>query len=296
MRSFAEFVMKGRTQAIITVVLATGSVFFAWIGAAVIALVTLRKGTSQGVKVLYWAMIPAVMVAFIGDTAPLTTLLGVMFAAVILRATLSWTAVLTVSTLSGLFTGLIMLTLAEGYIAQIIQFLEQFIQQVSAQQGGEEGRPPSMLMAVPSELQVAGLLGVSNAFTIVISLLLARWWQALLYNPGGFKQEFHKLRVPPLMALILLIAIMACWSLGSDYILWAILFALPFLFAGFALAHGIAGWRKLNPDWLAVIYFLWFLFEAVKIAMVAVAVVDSFVDIRGRLPKRQDPDDENLEK
>ncbi len=81
MRALAEYVMRGRMQAVIVAAVATGSVLFAWIGAAVVALVTLRKGTNQGLYVLFWALLPAFIVAWGGDTGPLTTLLGVALAA-----------------------------------------------------------------------------------------------------------------------------------------------------------------------------------------------------------------------
>ena len=38
----------------------------------------------------------------------------------------------------------------------------------------------------------------------VLKLFLARWWQARLYNPGGFQQAFHSLRLSPLILLSLM--------------------------------------------------------------------------------------------
>ncbi len=60
MRALAQYVMRGRMQAVIVAAVATGSVLFAWLGAAVVALVTLRKGTNQGLYVLFWALLPSI--------------------------------------------------------------------------------------------------------------------------------------------------------------------------------------------------------------------------------------------
>ena len=48
MRGLAEFIMRGRWQALGIAVLGSGSLLFGWISAAAIALVTLRKGTASG--------------------------------------------------------------------------------------------------------------------------------------------------------------------------------------------------------------------------------------------------------
>ena len=48
MKSLAEFVMRGRFQALLVSVAGAGSMMFCWISAAVIALVTLRRGAGHG--------------------------------------------------------------------------------------------------------------------------------------------------------------------------------------------------------------------------------------------------------
>ena len=63
MRGLAEFIMRGRWQALAVAVLGSGSLLFGWISAAAIALVTLRKGTASGGWLVLWAMLPAAIVA-----------------------------------------------------------------------------------------------------------------------------------------------------------------------------------------------------------------------------------------
>jgi hypothetical protein len=117
MRALAEYVMRGRAQAVLVAALATGTVLFAWIGAAVVALVTLRKGAGHGAYVLFWALLPAAMLAALGDPGPVTTLLGVMLLAVVLRASHSWSWSLVAAVLSGLLTGLLLLNRAVAAVA-----------------------------------------------------------------------------------------------------------------------------------------------------------------------------------
>ena len=77
MRGLAEFIMRGRWQALGIAVLGSGSLLFGWISAAAIALVTLRKGTASGGWLVLWALLPAVIItAMTGDTGSVMLLLG----------------------------------------------------------------------------------------------------------------------------------------------------------------------------------------------------------------------------
>lgn len=286
MRALANYVMKGRTEAVIVAVLTTGSVLFAWVGAAVVALVTLRKGSNQGSYILLWAMLPAVVMAAMGDTGPVTTLLGVLLVASVLKSTNSWSMALMAGVISGVVTGLALLTVGQGYIEEVLQLLNEVLAQLASQSGEQS----VLTLMEPTASQVAGLFGLSNAFTVTMCLLLARWWQALLYNPGGFQQEFHALRLPPPLTVGLLCLGLLLSSLGSDYRIWAALFAMPLLFAGFALVHGLAAKKQLSSNWIGLFYFCWLLFDPLKALLLVAAIADSWLNIRGRLATSQSPD------
>jgi hypothetical protein len=285
MRALAEYVMRGRTEAVIVAALATGTVLFAWVGAAVVALVTLRKGINQGAYVLLWAMLPAVVMAAMGDTGPVTNLLGVTLVAAVLKLTASWPTTLVVGVFSGVLTGLALLTFGEGYINEVLQLISDMVAQLS-----ESGEAPPQIFIDPSSAQVAGLFGLSNTFSVLMCLLLARWWQASLYNPGGFKAELHRLLLPPPLTVSLLLVGLILWTLGTDFRLWSVLFAVPFVFAGFALVHGLAQQRGLSSNWLVVFYICWLVFSPLKAVLLVVAIADSWLDIRGRLAAKQNSD------
>ena len=287
MRALAEYVMKGRAEAVIVAAVATGTILFAWVGAAVIALVTLRKGPSQGGQALLWAMLPAVVMAAMGDTGPVTTLLGVMLAAIVLRSTTSWPWALVAAVTSGIVTALLLLTFGRGYLEEILRLLSDALAQLQSQNSAST----PLQLVQPTVMQVAGLLGLSNAFTVVMCLILARWWQALLYNPGGFSAEFHGLRLPPQLSIALLLVGLLLSTLGSDYRLLAVIFALPFMFAGFALVHGLAARKQLSTNVLIMFYIVWLLFAPVKALLLIAAIIDSWINFRGRVAdKGQSPD------
>lgn len=280
MRALAEYVMKGRSQAVLAVVFATGTVLFAWLGAAIVALVVLRKGTKQGSFVLFWGLLPATYLATVGDTGPIVTLLGTTLTAVVLRVTGSWSWALVTAVGSGLLTAVVLSTVGAGYVELILQLLRDTFAELAKQSANADASNPLVL---PTALQIAGLMGLTNAFTAAMCLLLARWWQALLYNPGGFQAEFHRLRLAPQLTVLLIALGLALSLMGSDFRFWAVIFALPLVFAGFALIHGLAGHKQLKNSWLGLIYGGWLMLTPVRAVVLLLAVADSWLDFRSRL-------------
>ncbi len=282
MRVLADYVMRGRAQAVLAAVFTIGTVIFSWVGAAIVALVTLRRGSSEGSQVLLWALIPALVLAAWGDTGPVTTLLGVTLAAIVLRNTTSWSLALVAAVASGLLTGLMLLTLGQGYLEEVLGLFTSVIEQINSQADGQE----QATIALPTAAMIAGLLGLSNAASVVMCLMLARWWQAMLYNPGGFRDEFHQLRLSPLLVMLLIVVGMGLTALGADYHAWALIVALPLLFAGLALVHGVAARRQLGGGFMAAFYIALLMLHPLKLLLLLLAVVDSLINIRGYIKPR----------
>lgn len=277
MRALAEFVMRGRTQAVAVSVLGVGTVFFAWVSAAIIGLVTLRKGVGQGGYILVWALVPAAVIATqAADLGPITAIVGVYLGASVLRASASWPLALTAISLAGLLLAVLMNTAAQAQAQQIADMLAQLLQQM-------QERNPQMQAQALTATDVAGLMGVINAYTVALGLLLARWWQALLYNPGGFRSEFHALRLSPTLAAALVLGMLLLGASGA-WTNWMLVLQVPLTFAGIALVHAAVDRYQLRTGWLVLFYGLWVLLMPMRWLVQLLAVIDSFIDVRKRLP------------
>jgi hypothetical protein len=280
MRGLAEFIMRGRTQALVVSCLSAGTVFFFWLGAAAVALVTLRKGVAEGLQILAWALLPAAAVLYYGmEFAPLAALVGSFACAAVLRQTVSWPATLLSASLCGLATGLVLLFFAGDYIAMIKQLVDDIFAQWQTQLAAEGDTLP---MVAPTAEFIVGVFGLVNALTVVLCVVLARYWQALLYNPGGFGEEFQRVRLPPVMALPLLLVALACVIQGGAWLPWAYLVAVPCLVAGISLVHGLAGIKHWKGYRLVLFYSLLLLINPVKELVILAGVIDSWVDFRQR--------------
>ncbi len=273
MRGLAEFVMKGRKQAIIAVLL-LGLVPLAYfLSPVVVGLVILRRGLIEAAKVLVWAILPAGGWALAGDPVPLIMLLGVTGLAGLLRVSESWEFTL----LGAIAVGLCV----EIYLRVQPAVLDLIFLQMQPyfDANGIQGEQLDSLRNV-----MTSFMGAVYMLLAIVLLMLSRWMQAALFNPGGFQKEFHGLRVEQKVALLLVGLMM----LANFEILipqsWMLYLVLPLMFSGLALVHAVVAAKKLSSLWLAVLYAL-IVLPLIANMIVLLALLDSWYDFRKRLQK-----------
>ena len=281
--------MRGRLQALLVTVVGASSMLFCWVSAAVIALITLRKGAGEGAWLLMWALLPAGMLLFYsGDSGPVAMLVGTMFLALVLRTTVSLSAAILASIAVGGLTGLAMVIFGSQLLDQLVGFFAEFF--VTLEQQLSEGNAEAVVLTPPTALQVAGMLGAISAVSSVMCLLLARYWQAALYNPGGFGEEFRGLYFKPTVAAALVLPALGIYALGEQYHTWAVILVVPLTFAGLALVHARAKRRGQGKGWLTGFYLAWLILDPMKLVVVVAAIADSWIGFRQRWAKAADED------
>jgi hypothetical protein len=279
MRALAEFIMKGRLQAVAVAGLGVGTLVFAWVGVAAAVLVLLRKGLAEGAYVVFWALLPAIAVATIGaDVGPLTMLLGASATALVLRNTQQWANALITAVAAGLFSALLLTQFANAYLASVLELVQPMLQKMQAS-------APGVFPEITTG-DIAALSGVSAVLWSTLAVMLARWWQALLYNPGGFRLEMWQLRLSPAVTIGLVAMMLLLSKIGGDYRFWAVMCVMPIVIAGLALVHGVVGRLGLGRAWLIVFYVALLMLRPLWVALILIAIVDSWIDIRRRLPVR----------
>lgn len=283
MRALADFVMRGRKQATLVVVLGTALPLAFWIGAAAAALVLLRRGLSDALGIAVWALLPALLWWYYGEPRPLLVLLGTLSLAAVLRNTASWRPVLLLSLPLGVLFGVII----GGVFGESVQRTSQELQELMPQMLGEVYQQmPDSERARIGELVAPVLTGLMAALLqllCLLGLLLGRYWQSLLYNPGGFAREFQALRLPAPLAIALLLGVFLLPGLGSQLAMLTPLCSIPLGFAGMALLHGLVAQKRIAGFWLVGFYIaLVFFMQVMFPLLVVLAVVDSLFDFRGR--------------
>jgi hypothetical protein len=284
MRGLAAFAMGGRSRAVFLAMASSGSLLFGWFSAALVALVTLRKGYGEGLMLLLWACLPALLLIRVtGDSTVLALILGTTALSVVLRASMSLALTALASAAIALATGVLTLALGGAMLEELVRVFGEFIVTLEAQRQ-EAGIAP-LGMREPTAVLLAGMLGTANGALSFLCLVLARSWQAGLYNPGGFGSEFRALRFPPAVVVGLVAAAAALVATGFDARSWATAMLLPVTIAGFALLHARARHRGQGSFWVGAIYVAWMVFDAAKLALVGLVVADAALDFRRRWGK-----------
>ncbi|MCQ4240141.1 hypothetical protein [Stutzerimonas stutzeri] len=289
MRALAEFIMRGRMQAIVVVAGSAALPMLFWLCAAAGSLVLLRRGLNDALGVLVWAVLPALAWWYFGDPRTLLVLLGTFGLALLLRSQNAWPRVMLCSVGLGLLYAVALGAVFGEPIAALAtelqkvlpDMLSQAYQQLSVE---ERARLEALLIPV-----LTGLLAALLQIVTLLSLILGRYWQALLYNPGGFGLEFRALRFSPVLAMLLLAGMLFGPSLGVQMAMLAPLCSVPLVFAGVALLHGLVSQGRMQRFWLVGLYVTLVLFMQVIYPLLAVmAIVDSFFDFRGRASRDDD--------
>jgi len=275
MKALAGFAMTGRRQAVLAATLLGFLPLVNFLSAPIVALVCLRHGMTEALLVLIWAALPAAGWAVAGDMIPLLTLLGSVALAALLRSTASWELVLLGAIAVGIGAQLALL-LQSGFVDLMLQQIELLMANPELQ-GQVSTLPPEQLQPL-----LRMFYGMMLMFLAISVLILARYWQAALYNPGGFRQEFHRLRLGWKTSALLCGAFVLA-TLGPAALQpFAILFVMPLLVAGVALVHGIAGLKKL-PAAVMVIFYVALMSPVMTQIVVLAAIADSWLDFRSRV-------------
>lgn len=281
MRAIAEFIMRGRMQATLVVAGCAALPLLIWLSAAAAALILLRRGAADAFSVWVWALLPAVAWWVLGDPMILLLAAGTLVLAQVLRASASWTWVL----LASVGLAVVFVQVIEVVSVQLLKGLAEFFRAAFAQTAADAQIPAEQIADIQASFVAAipGLLASSLQLMCLVFLVLARYWQAALFNPGGFGLEFRAIRLKPAVAVALLVGVLFAPMLGTGFAVLAPLCTVPLLFAGLALGHGLVKMKRLSSFWLVALYVAMLVIGNL---ICLLAVVDSLIDFRGRLARK----------
>ena len=269
MKKIAEFILSSYGHAVICVsTLACLAAFIpltGMISSAALALTALVWGTQRAAVVLLLST--AVLLGIF----VLASNIGIVVAgyeSVFLFALLQWLPILVISQLlrttrSLSFTlnvllifGLLVVVLSKFLVPESIELWDRFFNWVlQGDVAQKEANDPDFSQYYRDFLNV--MTGVAMASLILVwmvSLLLARWWQSLLNQPGSFRSEFVGLELGKVIAIggFVLFAVMIFSKAPLTRELLLVMMS-AFLFQGIATVHCLLAIRKAQ-GWLLGFY------------------------------------------
>lgn len=271
MRALAEFAMRSRYHAIGASMVTAILPLLGWLSTVIVVLVVLRQGALAGSHVLLWTSLPiGTAFYFVGDPSAMIVLVGAFLSAIVLRNTLSWEFVFVGAVIYSAVTVLVMNTVLVDFLVEIL-----------AQLGSELSR---------TEIQsLLPFFAFSQAVIILVSLFIARWSQSALYNQGGFKKEFHQLRLSPVVSGIVVAIMAVCFLFSEQLGRWLPLLVVPLMFSALGLVHWYIGYKKLTKNWVGGFYAgLVVLFQIGLPILASLALMDSWFNIRQRIQSIQE--------
>jgi len=309
MQALAKFMMHGRVQAIGSIVsLAVLSLIvspLAIFTTAGVALVTLVHGYREGLISLFVSTV--ILTVFtsvalsnpaIGMEMALKFWLPAWFLASIVftRASMSLAIVVAAALSSLLVIGFYSFTDPAAYWNEVINTqLVPMLKEAGMQI--QEDPEAEKIWVFMSKIMTGSALALFLALQ-TISLLLARYWQALLYNPKGFGQEFRQLRFGKVTANIALVVTVLAVTTSIEMALNLFFIAVVLMmFQGLALAHSLVEKCKLNSYLLVGMYVIMlFTLQSGAIGLLLIATIgllDNWLNLRFRLCAKKAQDDLN---
>ncbi|MCG6934754.1 MAG: hypothetical protein LJE73_02515 [Proteobacteria bacterium] len=308
MRLIAAFIMRGRWQAMVATaglaILALLLMPLSWplsyLSGGVVGLVTLVQGPKEGVlnaagAILLVAVLAMLLVGQPTVAAGFAVMLWMpaWLLAIVLYLSRSQALMLLVNVLLAMASVIVVFALVPDpaqwwhtYLAgEVIPMLKQagmVIPDEAAFMAGLE--TASRLMT--------GAMVASISFGLAMSLITARWWQAVVGNrPGAFGEEFRALRLGRIAAsaavLLSLLMLFIQGTLAELSLNLLEVMIIAFMFQGLAVGHALAHQFKANQAWLVMMYIVMIFTLPYGLLLVAlVGVLDNGFDFRARFRPR----------
>jgi len=288
MQAVLNWVMSSRWRATLGVWLMGALQWLNLFGGGLVALVGLRQGAREGLTVAILAALGLVPLALLLGLSPwhlpaaaLSIWLPVVVMAWALRRTGSLARACQLAGVFGLGLVLVLHTAEEDMIRLGRELIDQWLLPMYAER--PEG-PPSSEQLDQMALRLPGFFAAAVSLALILSLFLGRWWQAILYNPGGFRADFHEFRhgqaVVLLGGLLFILSALTQMALLDNLALVAI---LVLMFQGLAVCHALVYRRGMNALWLLPLYLLLVVAWVAMISVLAaLAILDNVFDLRAR--------------
>ena len=259
------------------------------VSSATVALVTLRRGAYEGLLVLLSASVAAAILGVIvlGNFQfafgyALILWFPVWILSIVLREgrhlSLAFEIASVLGVLAVLGVYLFMHSPVDYWQAVLSIMVEPMLQ--ASEVPAEQIKQTVVMLSK----YMTGLIATGSVAGLLLGLLLARWWQATLYNPGGFRTEYLSLRMPSrfTMATIVIFLIASLVEGVVSEVAWniGIILFMLYSFIGTAIAHALISRTKIKHFLLPFFYMLIFVVPHIVLPVAIIGLSDTWLNLR----------------
>lgn len=275
---FADWCLKHPYRMVSVIVALTLLPVGAFIAMALMSLVVLRYSAANAVLVVFTTIGMSLVAWWLnGSALPMLFALQILAMAEVLRRRTRWEDTLLVG---ALIVAVASLFNSAMWVPEGLSVTDR---------ASDTSVLSGLLGKEASEEQARHVLGImlciATFLPSTLALMLARHWQAALFNAGGFQREFHAFKLTPLVTALAMVMMVLC--MGSGLYAYAFLPMTIVVIAGAALVHGLVGQQSLSKMWLFGFYAVLSIQPLGIIIVSLLVVIDAFVDLRSRLTRSQ---------
>jgi hypothetical protein len=285
LKSFAHYLLKKRSNAAWVALAFSVPAFLSTFSMVIVGLVTLRKGAKEGLYVLIWATLPFIAHAYVAKSMAffITALSSFVFFwlfAWLLKRYGSWSLVLQVAAI----LSVVIVAGAHVVYGDVTQIWRSYISEAIQHSPMLENVEISSATVHKLASIATGVELLFAMVAIMLKLVVARWWQASVFNPGGLRKELLQIRLNKLVLLLfvlLMVLALVYKTLAPIDVLLPLLGA--YMLAGLSILHFWLGSYKHALLALVGFYIAVAMVPAVLLVVVLLAVVDSVVNLRVKM-------------
>lgn len=297
-----KYILSGRIQAITAITLSALISFllppFAFlISGSVVGLLTLRKGIVYTLHALVISgLILQIFFIFLG----ISLYINSIYILIIWLPILFLSTILRFSGRQGIlifFAGLITTILVIIFyltIGDVSTWWQERLDLVFEQSLAPEQLNEYRLALASTSGFINGIILAGFMMNMIMSVLFARWWQSRLFNLGGFRKEFYRLRIPTIILPVFIIILVLALTVNDP---WQDMFkdilivsVFVYLIQGISFAHRTVDKLKLSVGWLVFLYCLLMLVPQMGLIIACFGIVDVFSNW---ISKNQDSEKES---
>jgi hypothetical protein len=303
LRRFTDYILQNGLQAMLVAFVIAVIPLIGSISIVIAALVTLRKGPRDGALVvtastlgslLQCAIYPASSQSEMAVAVILVLIASNVLTwifAVTLRKYNYWSLTLEVAALIGIAAVIVVHFAYPGIQDWWQTQLSAYLSKATSAMGSE--KPDAEIAATQLELVSAmkhyatGLVTASVLFNALLQILVARWWQAVMFNPGALRKELQQIRLSYVTGMLFMTGLILWFchveiSLDIMPVLIMVFFAAGLSLLHYLVASTDFGWMLLILIYMALVW----LFPLSLIIVSLLALVDTTVNIRQRINRK----------
>ena len=242
---------------------------------APMGLVTLRKGWVTGIQVAAGSLLLITLMAAalgLSPAAPIAVMIFVWLPIIacsgLLRSTQSQAVMLIGAAIIGIFSNIFVYLTLESIQAQWQTWFDAMKEYATSAQAVQQLDQAHQFISP----MLSAIIPASFIVSMIITMLLARWWQSALFRPGGFRLEFYRIRLPRSLAigtlaglLVLLLAYDSVTVAVRDCV---IMMLVLYVFQGLSIVHGYVFSFDASRGWLFGLYAMFFVLPQAALLLV----------------------------